>query len=242
MIDKEKVRQLAIELYKCSMTPQNNERLITEWLEQNQPEPVVVGLSGEQVGFLSFYLYGTTDDRGWFEEQYKSWRKTQTFAQGDWREMYDRLHIDYNLLLAELKEYRIREMPMLDEQCKFKDQFDNLNMEPEQLKSQSQPNWGDAPENAKWLTISHLWSDENHKQIRTTIMSEHKRPKPAPPLIEEGQTWELLHDEHGMTVDILAVGDMSINGIYSDSVTFMLNRKPRTMQTEAFLSKFAKVP
>ena len=43
----EKVRELAFQLKYCNSV--ERESLLTEWLEQNQPEPVVVGLSDEMV-------------------------------------------------------------------------------------------------------------------------------------------------------------------------------------------------
>lgn len=51
-MNKEKVHELAIELYKCSVSVENNERLITEWLEQNQPEPVVKWGIDAKVDFM----------------------------------------------------------------------------------------------------------------------------------------------------------------------------------------------
>ena len=129
----------------------------------------------------------------------------QDITDGGWRGKYDRLHVDYNLLLAELKECRIREIPMLDEQCKFKDQFDNLNME---LKAQSTPSWDCAPSWANWYaedfdlqkgwyerepkpTISYWLTTGGKKQVINNACWKEtlqERPKPTPQ-VEVRQVW-----------------------------------------------------
>ena len=50
MIDKEKVVKLAMKLRNSYVNQYEN--VINEWLEQNQPEPVAVGLSDDQ--FMDF--------------------------------------------------------------------------------------------------------------------------------------------------------------------------------------------
>jgi hypothetical protein len=59
--------------------PSNYECVITGWLEQNQPEPKVVGLSDEQLDSL-WESVVTDNYGGTFSESYKKWDKTQTFA------------------------------------------------------------------------------------------------------------------------------------------------------------------
>src|SRR5574343_174040 len=102
-VDKEKVRELASRL--DFSYGKLREEIITEWLEQNQHKPVVVGLSDEQVdnlvaymrkeGFLSFLVPHNL--------YIKDWLKTQTFSHynnegkvyeldssvTDYREAYD---------------------------------------------------------------------------------------------------------------------------------------------------------
>ena len=91
MIDKEKVRELAslaitqaiLNLNKtaedaiCStIVP------IQKWLEQNQPEPVVVGLSDEQMEDLCFQVANVTKNTHWNIEGFiKKWFEKQTFTQ-----------------------------------------------------------------------------------------------------------------------------------------------------------------
>ena len=85
MIDKEKVRELA-DLIVCSF--RDPYEIITEWLEQNQPSPVVVGLSDEQVEDLASDLdswnIGDTDG---FIFHIKEWLKAQTFVQPESKEV-----------------------------------------------------------------------------------------------------------------------------------------------------------
>jgi hypothetical protein len=55
---------------------------VKTWLEQNPIEPVVVGLSDEQVGYLSFKLHGTLSYDGRVDV-IENWLKTQTFTQSE---------------------------------------------------------------------------------------------------------------------------------------------------------------
>ena len=95
MIDKEKVRELAAKLFtECGLHIPKGESVITEWLEQNQPEPVVVGLSDEQIT-LFIETYNLHSLVGM---HLREWQKTQTFMQPN--EELARLN---NLLHDELK-------------------------------------------------------------------------------------------------------------------------------------------
>ena len=79
----EKDRELADTLLNSSVS--SHIALITKWLEQNQVEPVVVGLSDEQINGLAVCLklnntggvYSTKTEHGVIKE----YLKTQTFAQ-----------------------------------------------------------------------------------------------------------------------------------------------------------------
>ena len=50
-MNKEKVRELAQDL-RCAEDVNGAEEMITEWLEENPIDPVVVGLSDEQIEML----------------------------------------------------------------------------------------------------------------------------------------------------------------------------------------------
>lgn len=89
MIDKEKVRELAYLLIgRDTGSVDSKCKIITEWLEQNQPEPVVVGLSDEQVLDLVYYfshnMHTPPIDTG---HALESWLKTQTFVQPEVKEV-----------------------------------------------------------------------------------------------------------------------------------------------------------
>lgn len=77
----EKVRELAYKLanFTGGNTPKI-ESYLFEWLEQNQPKSIVVGLSDEQVS--DFYQSYFPNKHLWmnFLSMYKDWQKDQTFA------------------------------------------------------------------------------------------------------------------------------------------------------------------
>ena len=77
-MNKERIRELAEEIYK-QPTLRYRIEMLEEWLEQNQPEPVVVGLSDEQKADFVEYVYRNR----WIEikETLNKWLKTQTFSQ-----------------------------------------------------------------------------------------------------------------------------------------------------------------
>ncbi len=79
MIDEKKVGELVRYLMFSSM----NDRIeiITEWFEQNQPEPVVVGLSEKQVIGLANYIFNSKKSIALVREDIEEYLKTQTFAQ-----------------------------------------------------------------------------------------------------------------------------------------------------------------
>lgn len=80
----EKVRELSGKLYHCPLPVREN--VIAEWLEENQPEPVVVGLSDEQVYEISRCACEIGFDVGRTSIQniidiVSNYLKTQTFTQ-----------------------------------------------------------------------------------------------------------------------------------------------------------------
>ena len=78
-MNKEKVRELIRDVENNVAYGKSRDEIITEWLEQNQPEPVVVGLSDEQKADFVEYVYRNR----WIEikETLNNWLKTQTFSQ-----------------------------------------------------------------------------------------------------------------------------------------------------------------
>ena len=77
-MNKEKVRELSEFVIGHQATKITIESLITQWIEQNHPEPVVVGLSDEQIISLNGKLheaqerhndFGILDIKQWLENQ-----------------------------------------------------------------------------------------------------------------------------------------------------------------------------
>ena len=157
---------------------------------------------------------------------------------------------------------------MLDEQCKFKDQFDNLNMELEQLKSQQfTPNWEDAPEWANWLAQDKsgawFWHIEkpcprdtgNCSWIGGRYQSATKlnknwqqtlqeRPKPTPQ-VEVGQVWKCLKTLNEYVIQHLGI--TKIGEKWVESVTYIYDyseyedKEIYTRTMSDFLAKFERV-
>ena len=241
-IDKEKVRELAIELYKCSVTIENNERLITEWLEQNQPEPIVVGLSDEQVEMLSRYVMKRSVTKS-VKEVITEYLKTQTFAQPS------------EAFTAAMEEVSIRD-----------EEIERLKTELEQLKSsQLKPNWDDAPDWANWLAQDKngVWTWFENKplvelvhgkfvsnypvarfgkasDVKSWQQTLEQRPTPPAPQVEVGQVWS--YDNKKYYVD--SVGKLKSNDeLWIDCVTYrsLIDGHFYTRTLEDFLAKFERV-
>lgn len=165
-MNKEKVRELATELRKCGG---NNEQLITEWLEQTPVEPVVVGLSDEQILDLTKYLKNdcTRGQKMDMSRLITDWQKTQTFVQhrafddSELSEKYMTLYDDYQSLLIDLSL---------------------------QKKQQFLPNWDKIPVHADWYFVSESYC-ENEPTLNCVIYKE-QRPQPTPQ-VEVGQVWKL---------------------------------------------------
>ena len=83
MIDKERVFKLATKLKNSYFN--QYEDAITEWLEQNQPETEVVGLSDEQIKALTVCLFNNANKTmTWTEKTetvIRDFLKTQTFSR-----------------------------------------------------------------------------------------------------------------------------------------------------------------
>lgn len=78
-VNKEKVRELE-ERVRAEPAQKYRVEMIERWLEQNQPQPVVVGLTDEQVDkFATWYGLSTTEQRRLYCDL-KKFLLTQTFA------------------------------------------------------------------------------------------------------------------------------------------------------------------
>jgi len=75
----EKVRELALLMFDSGhLTLPEHETILTKWFKQNPIEPVVVGLSEEQV--IAWCDYIDWEENSYYTEKFTGWLKTQTFA------------------------------------------------------------------------------------------------------------------------------------------------------------------
>jgi hypothetical protein len=80
-MNKDKVRELVNSVLTATVLRKQSveiEHIIKEWLEQNQPETIVVGLSDEQIKELC-NLLTNKHNFTWYLEV-KEWQKTRTFS------------------------------------------------------------------------------------------------------------------------------------------------------------------
>lgn len=179
MIDKDKVRELVKAVDGRSLN--GMEQSITKWLEQNQPEPVVVGLSDEQVWDLANELEGEVDSRDNYQIVVKNYLKTQTFVHPD-----KLLERQFNLSMKELEQLKSQQVKpnnpatvntqLVDSlvDCLFfvechSNRWDGINgKHPHEVvenarlainnananniqQNSNKPSWDDAPDWANWL-------------------------------------------------------------------------------------------
>ena len=233
------IQELSTELAGFAYSKENIKSLITAFLDKKpnfskvkvMHNPIVVGLSDEQVKLLSQDINNCFEDgfTSFTPNEIKLWLKTQTFADtyedkyndlyedyqslivdkmlvdkeleqlksqqditdGGWRGKYDRLHIDYNLLLDDLKDYYSSQAIQMTYQKMYNelhDCFVDLQKELEQLKSQFQPNWEDAPKDATLCRINRVYENEHGFMLTSKKIFREERPKPTPQ-VEVGQVW-----------------------------------------------------
>ena len=175
----EKVRELSERLYHCRLSYRVD--AITEWLEQNHPEPVVVGLSDKQVVELHQALSIAPPER-MPKAVIKDYLRTQTFTQPEVKEVvvglsdeqvdllgcllypasktFERARECYgyqNAIRDFLKTQTFTQQYRTDGFAEMQleecgIEYRALKEELEQLKSQQfMPDWNTAPDWANWL-------------------------------------------------------------------------------------------
>lgn len=178
MIDKEKVRELLFKI--LSVNSEMDDKVIDEWLEQNQPEPVVVGLSDEQIISLGNFYESTGDT---FFEIVKEWQKTQTFAQPE-----------ITKLEKEIAEMQIS--------------YIDLQRYCSELKSQQlKPSWDDAPTGAVKYEVVEYYKTEDGRYLQAESLHCEQRPQPTEPVVDVGQVWKHLESGRQYIVDEILVLD-----------------------------------
>ena len=196
MIDKQKVRELAKFIF-ANNTKLSVEDSIAEWLEQNLPEPVVVGLSDKQVLDLSEIIFDETGCG--ITHVIEKWQKTQTFAQTE---------------VKEVTSKNVAESKAVEEEV--------VERSPQQFK----PNWADAPEWANWLAqdenANWTWYETEPKvgmgyfatndrcdniKLKNPNWKQSLQHRPKPPVtsIEVGQVWTPILQLNGLDFEIISI-------------------------------------
>lgn len=238
-------------------------KIITEWLEQNPVEPVVVGLSDDNVWSLAEAF---VDDNALTMQEmfdsYGEWAKTQAFAQPEVKEVVigltdeqiDNLVVWLGVGFVTATKVATRVKEWLKTQT-FEQQYKTdgfaemqldeagieyraLKAELEQLKSHKfTPNWDDAPKKASYARLSVEWLNNGYQQIAFNVLSQHERPKPTLPTIEVGQVWR-SNDSHE-----IAYERAKIIGVDDEAVAYRFNEigKIGVFDIEDFLAKFEQV-
>jgi hypothetical protein len=116
-MNKDKVRELVDAIFLGAHTQAEYKRA-ERWLEQNQPEPVVVGLSDEQVRDLAGVV-SSVDYDDFHTTRYdvliQNYLKTQTFAQsvefssGELADSYQSLYEDFRKVKKELEQLKLQQ-------------------------------------------------------------------------------------------------------------------------------------
>ena len=250
-MNKEKVRELAYLLIgRDTGSVDSKCKIITEWFEQNPVEPVVVGLSDEQLqDFYTYYLFKPNHTKSLtnLEFAYKEWAKTQTFTQPN-------TLLEYQLDAARKEINRVESL--------------NANL----LKQQFEPDWDHAPEWANWLAqddkSNWTWYEKEPKEgmgyfatkwkCENVFVKNHnwqqtlqQRPKTTPQ-VEVGQVWLCAKNKSHYLVKYIETleGESKINnGEWVKDlvlVTYWLREteeKPReyTRTLADFITKFEQV-
>jgi len=183
MIDKEKV----IELVKDLMFRSTDDRveITMEWLEQNQPAPIVVGLSDEQLRdfFVSSRTFANTNH---FVYSYNEWAETQNFTQPEVKETVVGLsdeQVDEILIVFN--------KPLNGHYARYFKNYLETKTFPQ--PNQFEPNWDDAPPNTTCATVKVHYFDLEDTNIGWKTLSQVKRPQPTPK-VEVGQVWKYAND------------------------------------------------
>jgi hypothetical protein len=191
--------------------------LVENWFEQNPTiEPVVVGLSDEQVeGFMIFWADSPSSD---YIGLYKEWAKTQTFTQSrvftdsEIQQKYQELYDDYQSLLVDNQQF--------------------------------QPNWdNDAPQEAEVLVLTSTWLNKSRQRVGEITSQKFDRPKPPAPTVEVGQVW-MHNTKTGCDYIVTTIGNFKdSHDECVDSVTYHSKVSDRyyTRTRDDFLAKFERV-
>lgn len=232
--------------------------------------PIIVGLSDEQVMDLGQYYYGDGSECDQFVNDFKFWQKTQTFAEPQIKQvpvglsdeqrysvcqLFAKNPDEFRYYVGYLRDYldtqtftqpseafkaAMEEVHIRDEEIA------QLKDKLEQLKSQQfQPNWNDAPADAVEYAVFEYYTTKEGKSSKGETLHLEQRPKPTPqPQVEVGQVWKHEGEEYEVfNIIHVLVGDEWKEGIQCKS-----KRKDRYEEhayvgipTPNFISKFERV-
>ena len=202
-MNKEKVRELIIGI-RGFYTSEDAMGMALKWLEQNQSEPVVVGLSDEQV--YSLYDYLANAENG-FVVAYKEWAKTQTFAQQYKTDGFAEMQLDEAGI--EYRELQSRYDQLGGDFIALNGEYVKARNELEQLKSQQfDVNWDDAPAGANFAALEFGWYKARPNNV-LRVVEIFERPKTTPQ-VEVGQVWEALNMKFTVNQYVLGGRDSEV--------------------------------
>lgn len=254
MIDKERVHALAKELRRCQFN--FYEEIITEWLEQNQPEPIVTGLTDEQIKDLACVV-SSVDYDDFHTTRYdvliQNWFKKQTFTQ------------EVQAVAVGLSDEQVNSLfEYFPYKATKEDFIEGYNTwaktqtftQPEQFT----PSWDDAPSWANWVAqdgdgqwqwynkkpvaecgcwASHKGNyDSARGTIKTWQQTLQERPKPTP-VVTVGETW--IHTKTGNKYYVDGFCQSKINDEWVKSVMYHVGGARYTRTLDDFIAKFEKV-
>jgi len=200
-MNKKKIESLSEFLLQNSRWS-NMTHKITEWFEKNPVEPVVVGLSDEQVkSFITHWMSGGNNE----VMEYHEWARTQTFAQLDAKEVV------VGLSDEQIKDFS-KNCYVLESRIK------------EWLKTQTfaqsqlfEPRWDIIPSHVDEVEIvMNYCQDGMILDDESNFLIGYKRPKLPAPKVEVGQTWS----KEGLKYRIYELDKMKTLGEKVDSVVF----------------------
>lgn len=258
---KEQIAKLA-EFIKYSRTDLLAES-IAKWFAKNPQEPVVVGLSAQELQNLFDYL--RFHDETFPESHIRHWFASQTFSQPSQKDLdkkdaeiaalkaANKAHVETHIELVGDYEELDKRFAKIGEDRNFFEcaarsaeaqveqlskMYDDALKELKQLKAQVfQPDWGDAPDDAEEVCITAHWADKDSNIIKSKILFQEQRAIPPAPKVEVGQVWEYKNCEYIVT----CCGKLKQGNDWVESVTYFLGGDTYTRTLSDFLAKFEQV-
>jgi hypothetical protein len=179
----------------CNIELENRVKLATRWLENNLQEPVVVGLSDEQVADLADYVEEHNNEPcqaiyDWFDEyapkcteQPKSLPEKNMF---DWTD-------------SEIDDYaeEIHSCNLIGFKSELRSIFRSMRMDFDKRLNQQQfqPNWDDAPHDAVEYSVFEYYTTKEGHTCSSSTLALIERPAQPAQKVEVGQVWKYMNIE-----------------------------------------------